>query len=93
MSEYLKKKYESTNELFYLRSAYLIDSVTQRCNKHQSISFLIDESGSIGNVNFQLAKAFLTKYITNTYDDPALMSVHFFDTTFEPYLDFGKSKT
>jgi len=42
MSDYLKQQYNKTNELYYIRSAYLIDSVTQRCNKYQSVSFLVD---------------------------------------------------
>lgn len=59
MSTYLKEQYTTTNQLYFLRSAYLIDSVTQRCNKYQSVNFLVDESGSIKASNFQLALDFL----------------------------------
>lgn len=92
MSNYLKEQYKKTDKLHYLRSAYLIDSVTQRCNKYQSVTFLVDESGSIGSANFQLARDFLTRYINSTMDDPKLTSIHFYDTTFNPHLDFGLTK-
>jgi len=92
MSSFLKKQYTQTNKLYFLRSAYLIDSVTQRCNKYQSVSFLVDESGSIGATNFQLAKDFLYRYVNTTYDDPKLTSIHFYDTTFDPYLGFNHTK-
>lgn len=92
MSDYLKGKFRSTNELYYLRSAYLIDSVTQRCNKSQSVSFLVDQSGSIGATGFQLALDFLYKYVNRTFDDPRLTQVQFYDATFEEYLNFGNTK-
>lgn len=59
MSDYLKEKFRTTNKLYYLRSAYLIDSVTQRCNKLQSVNFLVDQSGSVGIDSFNLALKFL----------------------------------
>lgn len=93
MSDYLKDQYRKTNQLYNLRSAYLIDSVTQRCNKLQSVNFLVDESGSIGAPGFQLALSFLSTYVTNTYDDPTLTSIQFFDSSFEPYLNYGNNKT
>jgi len=62
-----------------LRSSYLIDAVTQKCNKYQSINFLIDESGSIGSANFALTLNFLADFLNVTNDDPKLMSVHFYD--------------
>lgn len=82
MSDYLKDQFRKTNQLYFLRSAYLIDSVTQRCNKRQSVNFLVDESGSIGAPGFQLALDFLTKYINGTLDDPTLTSIHFYDSAF-----------
>lgn len=82
MSEYLKDQYRKTNQLYFLRSAYLIDSVTQRCNKHQSVNFLVDQSGSIGAPSFKLALDFLTNYINGTLDDPKLTSIHFYDSAF-----------
>jgi len=82
MSDYLKDQYRKTNQLYFLRSAYLIDSVTQRCNKHQSVNFLVDQSGSIGASSFKLALDFLTKYINGTLDDPKLTSIHFYDSAF-----------
>lgn len=42
MSDYLKNQFDLTNELYYLRSSYLIDSVTKKCNKMQSVNFLVD---------------------------------------------------
>lgn len=42
MSAELKGNYNLTNGTAWLRSAYLIDSVTSVCNKYQSISFLVD---------------------------------------------------
>lgn len=92
MSDYLKSKYRSTNQVYYLRSSYLIDSVTRRCNKYQSVNFLIDESGSIQSGNFALIKNFITQYLANTYDDANLTSIHFYDTNFEDYLGFGKTR-
>lgn len=92
MADYLKDKFRETNKLYYQRSAYLIDSVSKRCNKYQSVNFLIDESGSIGAPGFQLALDFLTEYITGTFDDPKLTSIHFYDSSFDPYLDYGKTK-
>lgn len=46
-----------------LHAAYLIDSVTQQCTKVQSVNFLVDQSGSIGLPNFQLALQFLISYV------------------------------
>ena len=82
MSDYLKAEFRATDELYYLRSAYLIDSVTRRCNKIQAVNFLVDQSGSIGDANFVLALDFLTKYVTETLDDPKLTSIHFYNTYF-----------
>ena len=93
MASYLKDKFRETDKLYYQRSAYLIDSVSKRCNKYQSVNFLVDESGSIGPGPFRMALDFLLKYIDRTYDDPALMSVHFYDDEFDPYLDYGNNKT
>jgi uncharacterized protein with von Willebrand factor type A (vWA) domain len=66
--------------------------VTTRCNKYQSISFLIDESGSIGSGPFQYAKSFLYAYVNQTYDDLSLMSIHFFDSSFEPWVYYGNNR-
>ena len=70
----------------------MIDSVTQTCNKIQSVNFLVDESGSIGALNFEMARQFLYQYISGTNDDPALTSIHFYDSSFDPHLDFGKTR-
>lgn len=59
MSSELKDTYQNAKCLECLRSAYLIDSVTVRCNKYQSVNFLVDQSGSIGAANFQYALRFL----------------------------------
>ena len=75
-----------------LHSSYLIDSVTTRCNKYQSISFLVDESGSIGASAFQYAKSFLYTYVNQTYDDLSIMSIHFFDGSFDPYIYYGNNR-
>lgn len=75
-----------------LRSAYLIDSVTIPCNKEQSINFLVDESGSIGAANFQYALQFLKIYVNQSLDNFDIMSIHFYDTNFDPYIDFGTTK-
>ena len=53
MSNNLKSVHSSSACLECLRSAYLIDSVTTRCNKHQSVNFLVDQSGSVGSTAFQ----------------------------------------
>lgn len=66
--------------------------MSKKCDRYQSISFLIDESGSITAPNFQLALDFLSQYVNNTFDDPKLTSIHFYDSSFESYLDFGKTK-
>lgn len=92
MSSELKDQYTSQACLECLRSAYLIDSVTIRCNKYQSVNFLVDESGSIGAINFQFALDFLTTYVNRTNDDMSIMSVHFFDTNYEPYIGYGHSR-
>jgi hypothetical protein len=42
MSKELKNNYVNDKCIECLRSAYLIDSVTTRCNKYQSVNFLID---------------------------------------------------
>ena len=42
MANYLKDKFRETDKLYYLRSSYLIDSVSKRCNKYQSVNFLVD---------------------------------------------------
>lgn len=75
-----------------LHSSYLIDSVTTRCNKYQSINFLVDESGSIGSSAFQHAKSFLYAYVNQTYDDLSIMSIHFYDTTYDPYIAYGSNR-
>jgi hypothetical protein len=75
-----------------LHSAYLIDSVTTRCNKYQSVSFLVDESGSVGSTAFQYAKSFLYAYVNQTYDDLSIMSIHFFDSSFDPYISYGNNR-
>ena len=75
-----------------LHSAYLIDSVTTRCNKYQSINFLVDESGSIGSTAFQYAKTFLYTYVNQTYDDLTIMSINFFDSTYDPYISYGNNR-
>lgn len=92
MATYLKDKFRETDKLYYLRSSYLIDSVSKRCNKYQSVNFLVDESGSIGASAFRLALDFLVAYIGRTYDDPKLMSLHFYDDEFDPYMDYGKTR-
>jgi endonuclease IV len=65
-----------------LHASYLIDAVTQKCNKQQSINFLVDQSGSIGAPGFQLALDFLKMYVNDTSDDLSIMSIHFYDSTF-----------
>ena len=59
ISEELKGNYSQEDDLLDLHEAYLIDSVTQECNKTQSINFLVDESGSIGSDGFEMALHFL----------------------------------
>lgn len=70
----------------------MIDAVTQKCNKLQSVNFLVDESGSIGAAGFQLALDFLEMYANETNDDFSKMSLHFYDNNFDPYIDYGKDK-
>lgn len=82
MSSELKDTYQNSKCLECLRSAYLIDSVTVRCNKYQSINFLVDQSGSIGASNFQYALKFLNTYVSRTNDDLSIMSIHFYDSTY-----------
>lgn len=52
VSTHIKTSYESTGSLEELHASYLIDSVTIECDKRQSINFLVDQSGSIGQTNF-----------------------------------------
>lgn len=92
MSSELKDTYQNAKCLECLRSAYLIDSVTVRCNKYQSVNFLVDQSGSIGASNFQYALKFLTTYVNRTNDDLSIMSIHFYDTTYEPYIGYGNNR-
>ena len=92
MTTFLKDKFRETDKLYYQRSAYLIESVSKRCNKYQSVNFLVDESGSIGAGPFRLALDFLVDYINRTYDDPKLMSVHFYDDSYDSYMDYGHTK-
>ena len=42
MSDYLKTEFKKTDNLELLHSSYLIDSVTKKCNRLQSINFLVD---------------------------------------------------
>lgn len=39
-----------------------------------------------------MARQFLSQYVSGTNDDPSLMSIHFYDSSFDPHLDFGKTK-
>lgn len=66
--------------------------MTTVCNKEQSINFLVDESGSIGASNFKYALDFLTIYVNQTLDDLSIMSINFFDSTFDPYINFGYNR-
>ena len=67
--------------------------MTIPCNKEQSINFLVDQSGSIGSSNFKYAIDFLSIYATQTLDNFNIMSINFFDSTFEPYIDFGNNQS
>ena len=82
MSSELKTNYETGNCVECLRSAYLIDSVTIRCNKYQSVNFLVDQSGSVGASNFQHALTFIETYVSQTYDDLSIMSIHFYASAY-----------
>jgi len=70
----------------------LIDSITQSCDKYQSVNFLVDESAAIGSSNFNYAKTFLTNYVTQTKDDPTLMSINYYDATFDSSIGYGNSQ-
>lgn len=93
MSSILKNSYQNTEDVSELDSSYLIDSVTSTCNKYQSINFLIDESGSIGLGPFQNVISFLNLYVNQTLDDLSLMSIDFFDSSFDPYIGYGNNKS
>ena len=54
VSDELKLEYEGSDDQVDLHAAYLIDSVTQQCDKYQSVNFLVDESGSITAPGFAL---------------------------------------
>lgn len=56
------------------------------------MNFLIDESGSIGAGPFEYARSFLYTYVNQTYDDLSLMSIHFYDSTFDPWLYYGNNR-
>jgi hypothetical protein len=92
MSTELKTNYVNNNCLECLRSAYLIDSVTIRCNKYQSVNFLVDQSGSIGASNFQYALKFVETYVGQTFDDLSIMSVHFYSTNYQTYIGYGNNR-
>jgi len=79
MSSDLKASYVSNQQQEYLHSAYLIDSVTTEVNKYQSINFLADESSTIGSSNFNHITAFLSNYASLSKDEPAIMSVSYYD--------------
>jgi uncharacterized protein with von Willebrand factor type A (vWA) domain len=53
---------------------------------------LVDESGSIGSSAFQNAKSFLYSYVNQTYDDLSIMSIHFYDGSFDPYIYYGNNR-
>lgn len=76
-----------------MRSAYLINSVTQSYNKYQSVNFLVDESSAIGTTNFNYVKTFLTNYVNQTTDDPTLISINYFDAAYDASVGFGSSKS
>lgn len=92
MSNELKNTNQANSCPECLHSSYLIDSVTTRCNKYQSINFLVDQSGSIGAGPFQYAKDFLYAYVNQTYDDLSLMSIHYYDSTFDPSIYYGNNR-
>lgn len=93
LSKQLKEYYKQYDEQIDLHAAYMIDSVTQKCNKLQSVNFLVDESGSIGAPGFQLALQFLEMYVKDTNDDLSIMSIHFYDNQFDPYIEYGNNKS
>lgn len=67
--------------------------MTQKCNKLQSVNFLVDESGSIGATGFKLALDFLAMYVNDTNDDLSIMSIHFYDQTYDEYITYGHNKS
>jgi hypothetical protein len=93
MSTELKTSYTQLNCRECLHSAYLIDSVTSTCNKYQSINFLVDESSSIGSSSFSSALSFLSSYVSQTNDDLTMMSINFFDSSFESWMGYNNNKT
>jgi hypothetical protein len=42
---------------------------------------LIDQSLTVGSVNYAFIKQFLTDYMSNSNDDPSLMSLSYYDST------------
>lgn len=93
ISAELKEDYTKSGEQMDLHAAYLIDSVTEVCDKDQSINFLIDESGSIGPAGFTTALNFLVDYVNTTNDDLSKLSINFYDSTYDPYIQYGKTLT
>ena len=85
--------YSSTNQSEYLHSAYLINSATTTYDKHQSISFLIDQSSTVGAANFASITTFLSNYLSTTNDDPSLISVNYYDLNLDQTVPFSASNT
>ena len=65
--------------------------MTIKCNKTQSITFLMDESGGIGGPEFNMSLDFLELYINQTYDDFSLMSIQYFSGPFRAGVPFGST--
>lgn len=54
---------------------------------------MVDESVAVGSSNFNYVKTFLTNYVTQTNDDPSLMSINYYDATFDNSVGYGNSKS
>jgi hypothetical protein len=88
-----RASYGSLGKVEYLRCAYLVESVGVTYNKYQSVNFLADESATVGAGNFAQITAFLSNFVTHSNDDPALMSVSYYDLNRDPLVAYSSANT
>ena len=71
----------------------MVDSVSTTYNKYQSVNFLIDQSATVGAGNFAHMTAFLNNYIAMTNDDPAIISISYYDLNLQSSIDYNPANT
>ena len=77
-----------------MHSAMLVHSVYPApYSKHQVVSFLVDETTSVGSGNYALIKQFITNYIAHSQDEPAMTSLSFYDSAVENVVSLSSGNT